>query len=323
MQTRRTLITAALGAAVTAASSLSHAQVPAFTRPLRLLVPYAPGGGTDILARLLAEKLRQRLGQPVVVENRPGGNTAIAMRALAEAPPDGHTLLLATTALSTVPAGTPTLFDPTKFTMVGRLSGILLVLVAHPSLPANTIPELIALAKANPGRYSVGTSSIGGSDHLAAELFNHHAGVNIQVVPYKGAAPALNDLLGGQISMRWDAMPSSRPHLEAGRLKALGVAEPKRSPMAPNIPTIAEQGLRGFEVPGYYGIIAPQGTPAPVVNRLNQEFNQIIKLPDVHARMFELGLEPIGSTPAEFDRLVRQQRDFWAKLIKDARIRVE
>lgn len=309
------------GGLVRAQSSTAETGYP--SKPIRLLVPYSAGGGSDILARLIGEQLRQRMGQPVIVDNRPGGNTAIAMRALQDSPPDGYTLLLGTTALATVPAGTPAAFDPMKFAHIGRLSGILLVLVANPNVPVKSLSELIALAKASPGKFTVATSSIGGSDHLTALLFNQRAGVDIRVIPYKGAAPAITDLLGGQVDLRWDAMPSSRPHIDSGKLKALGVAELKRSPMAPNIPAVAEQGVPNFEAPGFYGMIAPLGTPAPIVSRLNRELNDIIKLPDVHARMFELGLEPIGSTPEQFTQLIKTSLNMWGKVIKDANLKIE
>jgi len=324
MTHRRTVLLAGLGAAGGLAVPVSIAQPTAFpSKPLRVIVGFPPGGASDILARLLAEKLRSRLGQAVVVENRPGGNTAIAMRQLAEAPADGHTLLLANTGMASVAAGNPALFDPRRYTPVGRVSGLLLIMVGNNSVQANTVRDLIAQVKANPGRYHFATSSTGGSDHIASELFNLRTGLKIPVIPYKGAAPAMTDLLAGVVQLRWDAYATARPYLEAGKLKAFGVPEAKRSLMAPNVPTMVEQGVQGLVIPGFYGFIAPAGTPAEPVNRLNQEVNEILALPDVRAKMLELGLEPIPSTPAEFGQLIRDSMTFFGNVFKDTGIKIE
>lgn len=288
-----------------------------------MLIAYPAGGSTDILGRLLADKLRARLGQPVVVENRPGASTAIAMRALEESPADGHTIMLAAPALSAVAATSPELFDPARFVPIAQVSNLLLVLVAHPDFPAANIKDLIAQARANPGKYTFATSTPGGVDHLASELFNQRAGVKIRVIPYKGAASANADLLGGQVDLRWDAMPSSRALIDAGKLKAMAVGDLKRSVLAPDIPAVSEGGIEGFEVPSYYGFIAPPGTPAAPVSRLNQAFGEIIRMPDVASRMKELGLQPMHSTPAAFGQMIKDHTQVWSNVVKTAGIKVE
>jgi len=319
----RKLVAGAVCAALFA-SGAAVAQQTFPNKPIRMVVPYAAGGGSDILARLLGDNFQKSMGQPVIVENKAGANTAIAADFTAKSAPDGYTIMIVATAFSTVPAGNPKAFDPINdFTPIGRVSNILLVLVANPKLPFRTVAEMIAYAKANPGKLTMATSSIGGSDHLAVELLNLRAGINTRVIPYKGAAPAINDLLGGQVDLRFDAMPSSRPHLDSGKLKAIAVAELVRSSMAPDIPTFAESGLPGFDVPGYYGFVGPKGLPRDIVARYNRELTAAVRIPEIRDRMRTLGLDPVTSTPEEFGKLVKDGVDMWGKVIRDAGIKID
>jgi tripartite-type tricarboxylate transporter receptor subunit TctC len=261
----------------------------------------------------------------VLVDNRPGGGTAIANNYVRQQPADGHLLYMVASQFTTGPATHPQIhnYNPaTDYTPISRLTGILLVLVANAQQPFSTVPELIAYAKANPGKLNVATTGSGSSEHLAGELFQLKSGAKLTFVPYKGGAPAIADVIAGTVQLRFDAMPSSRPHIDSGKLKAIAVAELKRSAMAPNIPTIAD-AIPGFEVPGYFGLAAPKGLPREVVARLNREAVEIMKMSDIDARMRQLGLEPITTTPEEFASMLTKDYQQWVSLLKQTGIKIE
>ena len=314
----RRLIAAAL--AFAAAQALAQG-FP--SRPIKLLIGVPPGGPTDTVARAIAPELGEALGQPVVVENRPGASGVIATDAVAKALPDGHTLAFiyithATnpTLLSTLPYDTLRDFAPVS--LVGRQS---MVLLAHPAFPASSAQELIAAAKAAPGKIDYGASDPGSAPHLAAELFKMMAGIDLTPVYYKGTAPALTDLIGGQIPVMFVSNISALPHVKAGKLKALGVTGAQRTALAPDIPTLGESGLAGYEAYGWYGIAAPARTPGAVIARLQAEVAKIAQNPAMKSRLAGQGLELVGNTPAQFDAFIRHEITKWAAVLKAAGIK--
>ena len=294
-------------------------------RPLTIIVPYAAGGGGDVLARAFADKLKLRLGQAVLVDNKPGAGTLIGSEFVARAPADGHTLLLTTNSLLIAPILNPaTRIDPLRdFAPVMPLASIAIVMVAHPALPVNNAGELIALLKKNPGKISFGSSGTGGITHLAGELFKARAGVAMTHIPYKGAAPALTDLIGGQIDVFFDAMITANPHIKSGKIKALGMGNAARWDGAPAIPTIAESGLPDFAVSGWYGVLAPAATPAAVLVRLNAAANEVLADPEFSARLRADGLSAVGGTVDSFRNTMRVDFATWQKLIRDAGITIQ
>jgi len=293
------------------------------SRPVKLLVGVPPGGPTDTVARAIAPELGDALGQPIVVENRPGARAVIATDAVAKALPDGHTLAFIYITHATNPtliAKLPydTLRDFAPVSLVGRQS---MVLLAHPAFAANSVQELVAAAKAAPGRIDYGASDAGSAPHLAAELFKMMAGVDLTPIYYKGTAPALTDLIGGQIPVMFVSNISALPHVKAGKLKALGVTGAQRTVLAPEIPTIAESGLAGYEAYGWYGIAAPARTPRAVIARLHAEVAKIAQNPAMKSRLAAQGLELVGNTPAEFDAWIRAEIDKWRAVLKAAGVK--
>jgi len=293
------------------------------TKPVKLLVGVPPGGPTDTLARSIAPELGEALGQPIVVENRPGASGVIATDAVAKAQPDGHTLAFIYITHATNPsliAKLPydTLRDFAPVSLVGRQS---MVLLANPAFAANSVQELVAAAKAAPGRIDYGASDAGSAPHLAAELFKMMAGVDLTPIYYKGTAPALTDLLAGQIPVMFVSNISALPHVKAAKLKALGVTGAQRTPLAPDIPTIAESGLAGYEAYGWYGIAAPARTPGAVIARLQAEVARIAQSPAMKARLAAQGLELVGNSPAEFEAFIRAEIDKWRAVLKAAGIK--
>lgn len=290
------------------------------TKPIKLILPFPTGGATDVMSRILAEKLTSRLGQPVIVENKPGAGTMLASEYVAKAPADGYTLLMAASSLVIAPSlYSKVNYDPIKdFTPVTQVAAVIHLVVVNPNLPVQSIQDLIAYLKANPGKVSYGSTGSGTSTHLEAELFKKMAGVEIEHIPYKGSTPALADLVGGQTSMMFDPIASSKPYLESGRLRALAVTTAQRSISAPDLPTVAESGLPGYEAMPWLGIVAPAGTPKPVVDRLYKEVSEVLKMQDVKDRFKSLGLDIIGNTPAEFATFIAQDQKKWDQVIKNS-----
>ena len=295
-------------------------------KPIRIVVPYPPGGTTDILAREIGQKLGESLKQSVVVDNRPGANGNIGAQAVATAAPDGYTLLMS-------PAGTltsnPHLYATMPFDTFKSFAPITIVaetphfVVVNPAVPANSIPELIALAKARPGTLTFASPGTGSSPHLSGELFKTMAGVNLQHVPYKGAAPAINDLLGGVVTMSFDTVPSSTPHVKAGKLRALAVTSAKRLPNFPEVPTVAESGVPGYESTTWFGLLAPAGTPKDIVDKLHAEVIKAMQTPDIKERFARQGADPVGNTPEQFTGVLQSETAKWGKVIKDSGVRLE
>ena len=286
-------------------------------RPVKLIVTYPPGGGNDVIARLLAQKLTESMGQPVVVENHVGAGGTIGTARAAKAPPDGYTIVLVSTPFAMAPAFYPnlpydTLKDLAPITLVGTAQN---VLVVHPAVPAKSVAELIAYAKASPGKISAATLGGATTQHLAAGLFNQLAGTDILLVPYKGSAPAMNDLLGGQVQMLFNAMPTTMPHVKAGRLRALAVTGLQRAADAPELPTVAET-LPGYEIVTWWGLLAPAGTPPPVLERLYREFAQALDKSDVRSKLGEMGVSIEAGGPAAFAALTTAEIAKWSKLIR-------
>ncbi len=294
-------------------------------RPVRIIVPYAPGGFTDIVARLVAQGLSPKLGQPVVVENRPGASTILGAEMVAKAPADGHTMLMAvTTTLSTNPYMFKKLpYKTADFTPVALAGLTPFILVAHPSVPANTVPELVALAKAKPGTLNMATLGVGASTQLVSEMLRSAAGVDIRDIPYKGSGPASTDLLAGHVQLYFDAIPTSMPRIRSGSLKGIAVTADARSPAAPNIPTFVEAGLPQMVAYSWYGLVAPAGTPAAVVQRLNRLTNEVLQQPEIRAKLDENGGTAPTMGPQEFGALIESHSRVWEKIIKPLNIQLD
>ena len=295
-------------------------------KPVRIIDPYAAGGATDVMARLVATKFTERFGPPVIVDNRPGAGGNLGPEIAARATPDGYTLLMGVVAaLAPSVSLYPKLgFDPMKdFAYVTLMAGGAYVLVVTPSVPAKSIPEFIALAKSRPGQLSYGSSGVGSAVHLAGELFKSRAGVNILHVPYKGGAPVMAAVMAGEVHMGGSSLTAALPLIKAGRVTALAVTSAKRAKAFPDLPTIAESGIPGYDITAWYGVLAPAATPQAIVRGLSVELGKILELPDVQAAFAGLGLEPTPSTPERFREIMRQEIQTSAKIIKDAGIKVE
>jgi tripartite-type tricarboxylate transporter receptor subunit TctC len=294
-------------------------------RPVRMLVGYPPGGPTDLAARLAAQHLTEAFGQQVIVDNRPGAGGTVSATLLVQSNADGYTLALGSNGEMAI---SPNLrrklaYDPVRdIAAISRIGASQLVLIVHPSLPAKSVKELIALAKAKPGAINFASSGTGSTAHLCAELFKHMAAIDIVHVPYKGAGPAMTDLMGGQVQMLITGYSAAVPHVKAGKLRALGVTGAKRLASAPDLPTIGES-VPGYDVTSWYGIVAPRGTPAAVVDRVHREIAAMTRKPDVAARLAALGIEPEGNTPREFAAQVKSEIAKWARVIKAAGVPVE
>lgn len=291
-------------------------------RPVRIVAPAAPGGGADLISRMIAVSLSQALGQPFVVENRPGASNIIATEIVAKAPPDGYTLLMA-------PTGTfvtnPLIFAKLPYTdndfaAISNIANAAFILSVHPAVPANSLSELVSLAKKRPGELSYASFGKGSSTNLAAELFQFMTGTKLLHVPYKGGAPGMADLLAGQIVMTFDSAQASMGNIRAKKIRPLGVTSLKRLAVLPDVPTFDEFGLKGFEAGSWYGIMAPAGTPKPIVTRLNAEIVRALQTPEVSRRIADWGAEVIGNTPEEFTAQILKERARWAKVVQDAGI---
>lgn len=324
-QVCKRIMTAALFAAATAFAAAAGAETYP-DRPIRLVVPFPPGGGSDITARTIAQKLGEALGQTIIADNRGGAGGNIGTDIVAKAVPDGYTLVMALSGPFSINGSLmgKLPFDPLKdFALITLAGATPNLLVAHPALPANTVRELIALAKASPGKLNFASSGLGTPAQLAGELFNTMAGVKLVHVPYKGAAPALTDLLAGQVQLMFSTMPPSLPQVRAGKLKAIAVTSAKRSLTTPELPTIAEGGLPGFEATTWYGLAAPAGTPKAIIARLNTEVLKVLHMPDVHERLLAQGTEASGTTPEAFAAFIRVETEKWAKVVKASGARAE
>ena len=317
---RRQLVSALIGAAafgVAATPAIAADKYP--NKPVTIIVPFSAGGTTDILARIVGVKLGETLGETVIIDNRPGAGGNIGAALVAKAKPDGYTLLMGTVGTHAINQTLyPKLnFDPIKdFAPLTRVANLPNLLVVHPSVPAKNVQELIAYAKAHPGKLNFGSSGNGSSIHLSGELFKNMTGIDMQHVPYKGSAPAVTDLLGGQISMMFDNMPSAIQHVKSGKLRPLAVTTAKRSPALPNVPTIAESGVKGYEATSWFGLLAPAGTPPEIINRLNADLVKILAMPDVKKQMAEQGAEAYSETPAAFAGFIKTETAKWAKVVK-------
>lgn len=298
---------------------------PAYpVKPIRIISPYAPGGTTDIMARLIGPKLTESWGQPVIVENRPGGNTIIGSEAMVRSPPDGYTLLSILTSHVIVPNLAPTPYDVIKdFAAVATIASTQLVLVVHPSIPAKNLQELIVLAKNKPGQLNYGSGGSGTVTHLAGEFFNMQAGVKIQHIPYKGSAQALTDLMGGQVHMYYSPPIVALPHIKSGRMKAIALTGDSRLGALPGVLTAAESGLKDFVLNIWYGLLAPAATPAAILTRLNQEIGKALALPDLRDKLTSQGMAPYISTPEQFAALIKADHAKFQRIIKTANIKLE
>ena len=308
-----------------ALASVAQAQdYPA--RTVTLVVPYPPGGGVDAMARVVAERLSAALGQQVVVDNRGGGGGLIGTRAVQKAAPDGYTLLLGHTGTISI---NPSLYanagyDPRKdFAAVGMIASMPVVLIAHPSFPARSIADVIALAKKEPGKLNVGTSAVGTGGYMSAESFKSVAGIDVAIIPYKGTAPVMNDLLGGHVPVAFGVIPPALGNIQAGKLRAIAVASPTRTALLPDTPTFSESGMPGFEAVLHYGLLAPAGTPRPIVDKLNAELRKLAANDEVKKRIAAEGGDPLTSSPEEYAADIDREETKWSTLIRRLNLKVE
>lgn len=302
-------------------ATAAHSQTyPA--KPIRWIVPFPPGGSTDILARVVGQKLTEAWGQLVVIDNRGGAGGTVGAAEAAKAAPDGHTLLMGAIHHTIASSVYPKLsYDFVKdFAPITVVANVPNVLVVNPSVPANNARELITYAKANPGKLTYGSAGVGTAHHLIGEQFNLLAGVNILHVPYKGSAPAIAELIGGQIQIMYDTVASALPHIKAGKLRALAVATAKRSSALPEVPTLSEAALPGFEVTTWFGALAPAKTPREIVGKLNKEMVAILKMPDVGKRLADVGAEPVGNTPEQMAAQIGRETEAFGKIVRQAKI---
>lgn len=325
---RRLLVRGALAAAASAAGAAvapsAFAQAGAFpSRPVRMIVPFPAGGATDLTGRLVAGKLAELWGQPVVVENRPGASGMIGGEQVARAAPDGQTLLVTITTHIQNPALFAKIpYDALKdFEPISQICLSYLVLAVKPEFPARDVREFAAVVKANPGKHTFGSFGTGSSSHIVGERFARSQGLDMAHVPYKGAAPLVTDLLGGQVSSSWIDVSTATQHIAAGKLKPLVVTGPRRAPMLPNVPTMGESGFPGYEPLGWVGMFVPAGTPKPIVEKISRDVMRVVKMPDVAARLNEQTLVPVGDSPESFAATLRQDMALWAKIVAEAGIK--
>ncbi|MGE5525765.1 MAG: tripartite tricarboxylate transporter substrate binding protein [Rhodospirillaceae bacterium] len=325
LATKKTMSCVLVALCIPVALGISaHAAQTYPTRSIRYVVPQAPGGSSDTLARVLAARLSEGLGQQVVIDNRPGATGIIGAELVAKAPPDGYTLLQVATSHATNPAlGVKLPYDTLRdFAPIALLSQQPNVWIVHPSLPVRNIRELIAFAKPRPGQIDFASSGTGGSQHLAGELLNVMAGIKLEHIPYKGSPPALIDVLAGRVALMSSTLAPAMPHAKSGRLKALAVTSAKRSAAAPEIPTVAESGVPGYEAIAWQGLLGPAGTPPEVVQRLHAEVVKTLSQQDTRRQLAEQGYEPAGSTPGEFARFTRTEIEKWSQVVKSAGINI-
>ena len=294
------------------------------TKPIRLIVPFPPSGSNDILGRFIAQKMTERLPQQMVVDNRPGADGIIGTEVAARAPADGHTLLVVSTTYTMNPAIHKLPYDPVKSLIpIAQIASGANVIATHPTFPAKTVKDLIALAKAKPGNIRYATSGIGGFNHFGGELFNSMAGVKLGHIPYKGGGPSMIDVMSGQVEVLFGTLIQTLPHLRTGKLKALGVGSLKRVATAPDVPTISESGLPGYECTVWWGFLGPAGIPVPIVTRLNSEINAILGEPEMAKRLQTEAADPAIGPPEAFGKLIASEMIKWARIAKQANIRAE
>jgi tripartite-type tricarboxylate transporter receptor subunit TctC len=288
-------------------------------------VPFPAGGPTDVLTRVLADKLGAQMGQPVVVENKPGAGGSIGADLVAKSPADGYTLVMATASTHSIGPYLGKLpYDPVKdFTPIVWVGNATNLMVVSNHVPANSVKELIELAKKDPGKLNYATSGIGTISHLTSELFATMAGVKLTHVPYKGTQQSIPDIMSGQVAILFDNIMTAQPNVKAGKVKALAISSPKRSSLVPDIPTVAESGLPGFQSVVWFGLLGPASTPKAVVDRMNGEMNKALLLPEVQARFVQMGFEPAGGTPGEFTQTIQRDAEKWSKVIRDAGVKPE
>jgi tripartite-type tricarboxylate transporter receptor subunit TctC len=318
--TSRTLLSALIGLCALAGAAQAQSNYP--SRPVRIVVPSPPAGGTDIIARVLAQYFSTTIGQQFFVENRPGAGNMIGIESVARAAPDGYTLLFvpSTLALNSIMYKKVS-YDPVRdFAPITLAAVAPNVLVVNPKVPAHSVAELIALAKQKPGQLTYGTPGIGTSPHMSMELFKSLAGIDLQHVPYRGTAPAMTDVISGQIAAMFSNALTAKPQIESGAIRALGVSTRKRSEAMPNLPSIAEAGVPGYEATQWYGLVAPAGTPAEIVARLNAEVTQALRIQDMQEKLASDGAEPVGTTPAEFAAHIKSELEKWAGVARAAKI---
>jgi tripartite-type tricarboxylate transporter receptor subunit TctC len=313
---RQTLTALLLGAILITPLTAAAQQYP--TKAIRFVVPFAPGGGTDIIGRVVAQALNDALGQPVVVDNRGGAGSTLGTEIVAKSPADGYTILFGNISL----AFNATLYTKLRYDTIRDLAPISLsavqpnILVIHPGLPAKNLKEFIELARAHPGKYNYASAGTGSGTHLAAELLKLQTKIDIVHVPYKGTGPALTDLLGGQINMMVSTFASALPHVKSGRMRALGVTTVKRSPAAPDVPTLIEGGVAGYDYSTWYGLLAPAGTPKPIIDMLNASNRKVLARDDIKQKLESQGVDPIVNTPAEFSTYMKSETEKWGKVVK-------
>ena len=322
---KKKLIVPALTIALAGAFGVAHAQNWP-TKPIRFIVPFTPGGGNDTIARLIGQKLTGVLGQQVIIDNRPGAGGTIGAEAAARSPADGYTMFLAGVATHGI---NPNLrkklpYDPVKdFEPVSLIAQAPLLVVVHPSLPVRNVRDLIALAKSKPGQITYASNGAGGSSHMAVELFQAMTGTKMLHIPYKGLSPALTELVSGQVQMMFSSAVAMLPQVKSGRLRMIAMTGAKRSPAIPDVPTVAESGVPGYETGSWYGVVAPAGTSKPIVNRLAKEIAAIAKSPEVSERLVDDAAIPVGNTPEEFASFIRRELTRWAKVVAQGNIRLE
>ena len=294
-------------------------------KPIRFVVPYPPGGGTDVIARIVQGKFQQLLGQPIVIDNRGGGGGSLGTDIAAKSLPDGYTVLFTLSSHTINPAIYPKLpFDTLKdFEPVGTVASLPQILVAHPAFPANTVAELIKVAKERPGFVQFASVGNGSPGHLAGELFNIRTGADIVHVPYRGGGPAINDVVGGQVPLLWVSIPAAAQFVKTGRLKALAVSTTRRSAAFPDVPTVQEAGVADFEVDSWYAMFVPGKTPKPVIDKLNKALNQVVADPEMREKLLAQGSEGVGGSPETLGKVVAAELPKWAKLVKQANIKAD
>jgi len=320
---RRAALRTLLGAPLVVPRSV-RAQDAYPSRPIRLIVPFAPGGGTDILGRTLAQKLGPALGTTVIVENRPGAGGNLGAEQVAHAAPDGHTLLIVSASYAVNASFQPPKFDPVRgLAPIAQIASVPFLLLARESLPVRDVSGLLALARERPGQLTYASSGVGSSPHLAGEMLASLSSTRMIHVPYKGGGPAITDLLGGQVDLLFATVVQGLPHVKAGKLRALGVGGPVRAPQLPEVPTIAESGVPGFDITNWFGVLAPAGTPAPILERLNRDIVQQLGTAEMKERLTAEGADPWGSSAAEFARLIESDIRKYTQIVRAAGIRAQ